>query len=192
LIEKLLFSLVIGLRLVSLENVRPESSARARHVFMDLYVLAFTALLTSALFLQWPHGLWIVMIVAYRLFDIVTYRVYFLLVKSQEKPWTLDMLRRSITIVALNFYEATAAFAVLYRATGEVHDSQGRALASSIASLYYSLVTMATLGYGDFAPSTDLTRFIVICQICTSLLLLAFIIPGIISLFTAESDPDSK
>ncbi len=188
LLEKLIYSLLLFIRCLSLENIRPSSDV-GRHIFMDLYVFGFALVATAGLFPQFPRNGWLAALLIYRIADIVTYRVYFLLIKSQEQPWKTEMLRRSIVIVALNFYESTVDFAILYRITGQVCDQSGQALASSISSLYFSLVTMATLGYGDFLPKTDLTRAIVMCQIVTSLLLLAFIVPAIVSLFSADRAP---
>lgn len=41
-------------------------------------------------------------------------------------------------------------------------------------SLYFSLVTISTVGYGDIAPASDLTRVIVAIQIMLGVLLLLF------------------
>jgi len=50
-----------------------------------------------------------------------------------------------------------------------------------IEALYFSLVTMITLGYGDFLPASALARLLVIWQLATGGLLVIGIFPLIIS-----------
>jgi hypothetical protein len=86
---------IVLIRFLSLDNARASLDESMRRIFMDVYVLVFALMLTTALFL--PHRFWSfgIAIAAYRIIDIVTYRLYFLLVKSQARPWTAAMLRRS-------------------------------------------------------------------------------------------------
>jgi hypothetical protein len=185
LLEKLAASVVTAPRFLSLAQLRPELPDLVRHNFMDLYVLMFSGLLTVSLWLlsSWH---WVAFIAAYRLFDIVSYRCYFLLVKSQERPWTADIIRRSILIVAINFYESAVAFAIIYMQVGDVRNGHGTSLDGPLSALYFSLVTMATVGYGDFAAQDGFTKTVVICEVVTSLLLLVFVVPAIVSLISSE------
>lgn len=50
-----------------------------------------------------------------------------------------------------------------------------------IEALYFSLVTMITLGYGDYIPVSAVTRMLVIWQLATGGLLVIGIFPLIIS-----------
>ncbi len=45
-----------------------------------------------------------------------------------------------------------------------------------VESVYFSLVTFATVGYGDIAPKATLARALVSCEIVTSLTTLIFLI----------------
>lgn len=101
------------LSLSNLRNLLPEKQ-RKSSVFMDFYVLGWVAVLSLILFSSWVPAYVANPLAAYRLFDIVSYRIFFLLVKSQENPWTKDRLRRSVVIIVVNFYEAVLAFAILY------------------------------------------------------------------------------
>jgi len=157
---------------------------------MDLYVLTWAVVLTVVLFampVSWHAGAVIAIILSgYRIFDIIAYRLYFVFVKSQEKPWTLEILRRSILIVSINFAETTVAFAAVHWFLGGISGPGGRSIETPLAAIYYSLTTMTTLGYGDFFPATDAGRTIVIVQLCASLTLLLFVIPALISLFASN------
>src|SRR5450755_1747752 len=90
LIEKLFLTLITILPVLSLSNIRPQQPTTLRHVFMDIYVLAWATLLCLALTFCSTYPTIATLIAAYRLYDIVTYRLYFLFVKSQERPWTRD------------------------------------------------------------------------------------------------------
>ena len=72
------------------------------------------------------------------------------------------------------------AFAALYIETEGVR-STTRLLASRSDALYFSAVTIATLGYGDFAPQTGPAKFIVVVELASGILLLVGALPLLIS-----------
>ncbi len=88
----------------------------------------------------------------------------------------------------VNFYEVAVAYAVLYFLSGNiVSTNKCTALDTPLDALYFSLVTMATVGFGDYVPNADpFVRGLVMAQIATSLVLLLFIIPTLVSLFSAK------
>jgi hypothetical protein len=53
------------------------------------------------------------------------------------------------------------------------------------SGLYFSLTTIATVGYGDIVPITTLARLLVMCEICTGMLYAIFIF-SIIASFVRE------
>jgi len=189
LIEKLLATPIVFVRSLSLDNASAWFEEDKRHTFMDLYVLVFAFMLTTALFV--PDHFWFigVLIAAYRVADIVTYRLYFLLVKSQARPWTAAALRRSLVIVVVNFYETIVGYAILYLSIGRIvatNASLQQPLTARTA-FYYSTVTAVTLGYGDYVPGNDFSRMLVVSQLFCTILFLIFVIPALVSLFSAET-----
>ena len=54
-------------------------------------------------------------------------------------------------------------------------------LVDKIEALYFSLVTMITLGYGDFIPATTYTRLLVMWQLATGGLLVLGVFPLIVA-----------
>lgn len=185
LIEKLLCTLSIVFALFSAANLCPKRW-RWAHEFMDLYVLVWAALLSLIFFstlIPWSVAIFLA---AYRVFDILTYRVYFLLVKSQEKPWESDRFRRSLAIVLVNFYELVLAFAILYLRTHSIASagSLGSPVVSRSIAFYFSLVTMTTVGYGDYVPASALGRLLVVAQLSSVVVLLIFLLPALVSTFS--------
>lgn len=60
---------------------------------------------------------------------------------------------------------------------------------TEVSSLYFSFVTLATLGYGDFLPKSDLARGLTIFEVIGGQLYLAVMVARLIGLFpTAKGD----
>jgi hypothetical protein len=75
--------------------------------------------------------------------------------------YSLDR-QRSLILAISNYFEITLAFAVLY-----LHcDCLSVKNLCASQALYFSLVTAATVGYGDLVPNGTQGRWLVICQIC--------------------------
>ena len=185
-------------RLLSLSRFATRLRPNHRHFFMDAYVTAWSLVLSALLFLYLPSsdlykGV-ACAVVGYRLFDLVAYRLYFLLDKSRTQPWSQQLSRRSLVIVGINFYEAVAGFAAIYYWSGAVATTASpiTSLPTPLASLYFSAVTMLTVGYGDFVPTTDWSRLIVLLQLATSAVFVLHLLPGIISIFSSSSQPRLK
>jgi voltage-gated potassium channel Kch len=129
----------------------------------------------------------------YRILDIVSYRIFFLMVKSQEEPWRPEILRRSLAIAVVNFTELIFGFAILYLYCGCIRTGTlDAALSRGADALYYSVVTMTTLGYGDFVPSSVGGRMLVVGQLATTITFLLFLVPALISVFASRLTPDGE
>jgi len=190
LAERVVMTPIVLARLISLDQIRVVFGENRRHIFMDLYVLVFASLGTILLFSPSHLGYFGAIFATYRIFDIITYRLYFLLVKSQAQPWSPDFLRRSLLIVIINFYETVVAYAILYSLVGSIIPavaSLSQPFSPSTA-LYYSVVTATTLGYGEFIPGNDLSRIIVVMQLFSTIVFLMFVIPALMSLFSSTQD----
>jgi preprotein translocase subunit SecG len=196
LIEKLGCILAIVACLPSLTNLFPEpetephslAETNQHSLLMDLYVLGWAAVLSVLLF-ETSHCPWFAFsLAAYRAFDIVSYRSYFLLVKSHVDPWTPKKLRRSVLIASVNFFEIVLAFAVMYRASSSVaqNNDLNPLLLTPRLALYFSLVTMTTVGYGDYVPAGHVGRTLAALQLTTVVLFLVFLLPALVSAFSAE------
>jgi hypothetical protein len=55
-------------------------------------------------------------------------------------------------------------------------------------SLYYSFVTLATLGYGDFVPRSDIVRGLAVFEVIGGQLFLAVMVARLIGLFTPRNE----
>lgn len=81
----------------------------------------------------------------------------------------------------LTFYSMMVVlFATLYRLLGRLDDTPGFMIdgvardPTFIEALYFSIVTLSTVGYGDIVPMTYFARIVVALQIVSGILLLLF------------------
>jgi Ion channel len=97
----------------------------------------------------------------------------------QAETWPGSPRRdAAVLVLALLLGAATTGFAALYTQSGWI---VAGSLASQRDALYFSTVTVATVGYGDFHPLTDAAKTVVIAQIATGILFLAAAIPVLAS-----------
>ena len=59
---------------------------------------------------------------------------------------------------------------------------------TQLSAIYYSFVTLATLGYGDFLPRTDIARGVATFEVIGGQLFLAVMVARLIGLFAAKRE----
>ena len=181
LLEKILMVPPLAIRAFSASNAIALFPTRSKYAywFIDLYVLFWAIALTVMLTRTSAGMVLFAFVAAYRVLDILGYQMCVILIDSQNPEWRLASLRRSFLSSLVNIYEIVAAFAILYIAIANISHSSNPELVISdpATSFYYSLVTMATLGYGEFVPKDLLSRNIVVAQIISELLFLAIFVP---------------
>lgn len=107
------------------------------------------------------------------------------LLSSKNKP--LENYCKSIMITRIAGMALFAFFIVaLMFSWGNIYLSIGtnfknQAIATDVDAVYFSYVTMVTLGYGDFVPTNDLAKIYVMCQISGSILLFFAALPLLVS-----------
>lgn len=195
MLETFAVAIVRASQWLSLSRLSGVFRTRYTHaVFMEVYVLTFSAILTILINVAIRGAWWCAGVAAYRIFDITSYRIYFLLVKSRRQSWDGTLIRRSLLIVFVNLYELVVAFGILYIVSGELMRG-GTLVTDPMTAAYFSAVTIATLGYGDITPTGHLSRVVVCCEITSGIVMLTFIVPALLALFApgaAVPPPDEK
>ncbi|TAH05039.1 MAG: two pore domain potassium channel family protein [Sphingobacteriales bacterium] len=77
--------------------------------------------------------------------------------------------KRTLLLLIFNFIESGLSFAVIYMAGNYLNAP----LNSAVDAIYFSTVTSATVGYGDYYPITQLGKLITLSQVLCSV---AFIV----------------
>lgn len=73
--------------------------------------------------------------------------------------------KRTLLLLIFNFVESGLSFAVIYNAGNYLNAP----LISAVDAIYFSFVTSATVGYGDFYPITKMGKIISIMQVLCSI-----------------------
>ena len=109
--------------------------------------------------------------------------------------------RSSFRTVANSFwhyFEFVLIFAILYAADcgfdrGAICNSKNQSLAESRQGpFYFSAVTMATIGYGDYVPNSSEARILVCVQVFLGLFLVLMVLPSCISSFGHRVEVKAK
>ena len=88
-------------------------------------------------------------------FYIIIYLV--IRVASSKKVGALEFLE-SINVYLLLGIAASLVFSLIYSSNHDAYNPPGEILKTSTDFIYYSFVTMTTLGYGDITPTDSLAR----------------------------------
>ena len=87
-----------------------------------------------------------------------------------------DSPTRAVILTVMNYCEITIAFAVFFSIESYCCRDPFKGLLDSIVNpLYFSVLTIATVGYGDFVPEKDAGKVLVVIEVIVGLLLLVVI-----------------
>jgi hypothetical protein len=178
---------------------------RENYGFVDIWVLgnlifSFLCLtILSAPQVRW----WEILILCYagvRIFEVVIYQINVLLfdeyrAKKANLKYTVRGFRRIVLLLLHNYIEVLCWFALFYRNLAFLFDSKHISLNSLGGSLYFSLVTMSTLGYGDIIPKEGAGSFVVFMQLSIGILMALLILARFISLLPKPEtldDPEKR
>jgi hypothetical protein len=104
------------------------------------------------------------LLVLYLIIDTAIYLASCFFLSDIEKKARSD--KRTIILIFLNYIGITLGFAVLYShfaVLWKLVDTI-KVQASNFEAIYFSFVTTATIGYGDFSPCGTMGQMLVICQ----------------------------
>ncbi len=99
--------------------------------------------------------------------------------------WLRTTWPRALLLIAVVYLAVNAVFALAYLTIGGIANSRG----DFFDSMFFSIETMGTIGYGEMAPATRAAHTVVMFESVTSLLLTA-LLTGLV--FTKFSLPMSR
>ena len=151
-LEKFVMSLLVFIRSLSPVHlntlfIKNQSQSQAS----ECYVLVCFAMLCMLLIFT-PHIFWIPAIIIYRLVEGFNYRLCIIFVDKYKVGWGLRSLNRSLMLLLINYFEMIIGFALLYVYSSSIAGYDMIAINNSWKALYFSIVTITTLGYGDITP----------------------------------------
>ncbi len=145
----------------------------------DTYMLAWSALLvvgylTAFWAREWPVVLIVVSgLSAYRVIEILS-----ILVELHTQVGYLTSAPiRAVANTLWHYGEIAVAFGVLHLANLEVCDEEyNGGFPAVIDAIYFSFVTIATVGYGDISPKGTCGKLLVVSEVVVGMVLLVFVI----------------
>ncbi len=128
----------------------------------------------------------------FRLIEIVATSVRLHILERYET----NAAAHALTLTLLAFLEVTIAFGVLYLyaaiVTSDPFGSKCDPIwKNPLDAFYFSTVTMATIGYGDYSPTRWFGKLLVILQAFTGLLLVVVAFQRVLS-GTSESNRPAR
>lgn len=98
-----------------------------------------------------------------------------------HRVWALVLLFLLIVTVVTSFAALFLASQEVRHLLRDVHEMRQERFSDVLSdpheALYFSMVTITTLGYGDFAPAGRVARWIIVWELATGLLTLVLAFP---------------
>ncbi len=140
---------------------------------------------------------WVVMTYAgVRMLEVVSFQAYTQLYggyrnKTPRLHYLLLSYRRSIFLAVILYLEIIIWFAMLYRLNTAAFVTKGIALSDPLKALYYSTVTMTTIGYGDVYAQSRTGFLLVTSQALIAIFMTVLIFARIVTYIPrpATADP---
>ncbi len=159
---------------------RVETARRCRRLFNDVYSLILLAMATLTFCLSTSRSSsseLALVLVMWRIAEIALSQLSVLLqtdtnVSKERRPRSGDA-RRWLLVALFQYSEVVIWFAFLYMTSTAAFSNTNESvpITSRVGALYFSLVTMVTLGYGDIHPITTTGAALVLVQLPVALLL---------------------
>jgi hypothetical protein len=170
-------TILVFIRSLSLNRIKDLFEKKTtRSSVSEMYVVAWGILLFILLWYPFSSKWLLLAVVIYRTIDAVNYRLCILFVDRYQQKWGLRSLNRSLILLLINYLELIVGFSILYLHTNSVGTSSGGLLVAPVESLYYSVVTITTLGYGDYAPITSTGQWLVMVETLLGFVLVALVV----------------
>lgn len=156
-----------------------------RNKVLERYML-IKLIILCLLIIWYPSAPQLSVVVAlYFLIDIIQH--FLGLIFLSNVYTSMPSLKKNFAHLGINVLEIVWWFAVLYLYSGAI-GSWWVAIHDAVSSLYFSMVTFATVGYGDIWPINTLWKIMVACQISVSFLFITIICSSFVSDITIKEN----
>ncbi|NDC42382.1 MAG: two pore domain potassium channel family protein, partial [Chitinophagia bacterium] len=139
----------------------------AKNLAVEFYVI-LKLFLPITLLISGGYQHWLALAVTYYMLAETLSYLTSLIFLADIHP-RLRSIRRSLFLLFLNYIEIVCEFAVIYASLNLL---EGKAT-TLFDHVYFSLITSATVGYGDIAPTTQFGKLMCCCQ---AMIFLVFVI----------------
>lgn len=145
-----------------LEYINRRSSYHQRKIKGELYVIFKTIMPFAMLYFGLWNYTWLFVLNIYLLIETYVYIFHKIFLPEHNSGKTYN---RSLILLFFNFVEVIGSYGVIYAAGNYLNEP----IKSINEALYFSLITGATVGYGDIYPVTQNGKLLVITQLVSTL-----------------------
>ncbi len=144
---------------------------------------------TTALFIGliiashfWPPLGWVVIVLGnLRILQIISLNLITVIFDFTPINSSSEFVKRArwhFVALGFSFFDLLLIFAYMFEFLNERWQVLNHQALSFVDYMYYALVTMATLGYGDLTPVTHLGRIVAMYEITVALIFIVFVVAG--------------
>lgn len=146
------------------------------------YILSINAIIDLLAILPFFHELRLLRIfILFRVFKLFRYAKSFQTLASVLATKKFEFL----TLAMFSFIVIFVSSVIIYVMEG---NNEASSIKTMYEAIYWSIVTISTVGYGDVAPVTDEGRFVAMLVIVAGVAVLAFTTSLVVSAFTEKLD----
>ena len=121
-----------------------------------------------------------------RVIEIIVYQAKVVLFDGSgqvgsKQGYAVRSYRRIVVLALHNYVEVVCWFAASYAAMNTLFGENAQIISTVTGALYFSVVTMATVGYGDITPCSNQGRLLVTTQIAIGLFMTLVILARMVS-----------
>ena len=147
---------------IYLEYLNRKSLYHNRKIKGELYVIFKTVMPFAMLYFGLWHHTWLFLLNIYLLIETYVYVFHKIFLPEHNSGKTYN---RSLILLFFNFFEVIGSFGVIYAAGNYLNEP----IKNTIDALYFSLITGATVGYGDLYPVNHDGKLLVMIQLVSTL-----------------------
>lgn len=187
LISRLLYLVVFGWVLFGAISI-----AKNRRILIGVIVLSVVAIVLNSLHIRWQldgllfvHHLLVIVVLGYFTVSLVRY----LFVCKSVTINTIYAALCSYLLLSLMWALAYGLLDIVQPGslkTAATTDT-GLLLSESFQALYFSLVTITTLGYGDISPVTNAARGLATAEAFVGQMFIAITVARLVGIYTART-----
>lgn len=154
ILERAFMIVLVSIRSLSLVHIKGFfGSYNIRSEISEFYVVGWFVALLWLLLHPLSSIVFLSVVVVYRIIEGLAYRLSIVYVDQYGRRWGVRSVNRSLLLLTVNYCEIIIGFAILYLATHSIgYSNSDKVITKPIEALYFSVVTITTLGYGDMRP----------------------------------------
>lgn len=150
---------------------------------VDIYVIIRTIILLIILFCCQPYyPNPVLLIITYFLIEMLAATLQVQFVNYYVKAERPSSPNRSIILLFIGYFEVIIIYAIYYLSSLNIVNNDGERLKSACDSLYFSVVTITTLGYGDWKPLCFYSKFLVVSEVLIGILLIVLMLSSFVNM----------